>query len=137
MNATIETTMFISLKLIVIICIVCLLCVGLAIWIVLPNYNHEPRTEVVFVYGTLKNTLVRALACRCLVDSTPTILVGYTKIGRNIIPSELGQVSGKRIQVSAIELARLDRYEKLPTKYQRTRVLVSGETVWVYSKVSP
>jgi gamma-glutamylcyclotransferase (GGCT)/AIG2-like uncharacterized protein YtfP len=61
-------------------------------------------------------------------------LPGYKKVGLNIIPAADSVVSGQIIQVSAKELARLDRYERTPLRYQRSLIDVAGVSAWVYLK---
>ena len=92
------------------------------------------RTERVFVYGTLTNPAVRFVVCRCHTPLVPTTLDGYQKDGLTILPDQAAAVSGGVIAVSPIELARLDRYERVPTRYRREAVNIRGQSMWVYIK---
>lgn len=92
----------------------------------------ESRTESIFVYGTLQNPIIRSLTCLCRTEPTPETLNGYEKVGRNIIPNARGVVNGSIIKVTETELARLDRYERVPHKYRRTRITIDNTEHWVY-----
>lgn len=92
------------------------------------------RTERVFVYGTLTNPAVRFMVCRCHTPLIPATLKNYHKQGLTIIPDENATVSGGVIAVSPTELARIDRYERVPDRYRRETVTIRGQSMWVYIK---
>jgi gamma-glutamylcyclotransferase (GGCT)/AIG2-like uncharacterized protein YtfP len=102
--------------------------------IALHSPGNETRDETIFVYGTLTNPIIRMYACWCLTESQTAVLAGYSKTGLNIVPDEEDVVVGKIITVSPTELARIDRYENTPENYQRNRIELNGELVWVYQK---
>lgn len=105
---------------------------GVLVWQHFAANPHEPRTEKVFVYGTLLNPIVRSAVCSCFLETTQAQLLEYAKHGRNIVPTASSTVTGAVITVSAWELERLDRYERTPEKYTRERINIMGEEMWVY-----
>lgn len=96
------------------------------------SVQEQPHS--LFVYGTLKNNLIRYYSCRCLVPETPVTLSGYKKIGLNIVPSETDSVAGSILQITPTQLERIDRYERVPRRYTRERITIDGHTHWVYIK---
>jgi gamma-glutamylcyclotransferase (GGCT)/AIG2-like uncharacterized protein YtfP len=92
-------------------------------------------TESLFVYGTLTSPLIRLYACQCITDESTAVLNGYKKVGLNIVPDLSSKVEGKLLQVTPIELERLDGYENTPHNYKRIEVqLIDGVNAWVYIK---
>jgi hypothetical protein len=66
----------------------------------------------------------------------PATLPGFRKQGRNVLPQSGALTRGVVFTVSADELRRLDRYERLGVRYQRRRLpLVSGTAAWVYLRL--
>ncbi len=114
-----------------VIAILILLIAG-SLYFFLAVYPHSQRGQTVFVYGTLMNPLYRTYACVCLTPLAPATLPGYTKVGRNIVENETGSVAGGLIRVTRAELARLDRYERVPYQYQRSTITIDSSTVFVY-----
>lgn len=108
--------------------------IGGTMGVIMSSPYTEERTEVVFVYATLTNPLIRTYACWCKTPLKPAELHGYTKGIRNVIPATSGSVKGGLIAVSKKELARLDRYEDIPHQYRRERVVVGKLTAWIYIK---
>lgn len=101
------------------------------------NRPYQP-TEYVFVYGTLKNPLLRFYACRCVTDATPYTLSGYTYNERNIYKSTAeDSVTGYILSVTPLELARFDTYENIPQQYQRNQLQIQQKSVWWYQKTDP
>lgn len=96
--------------------------------------ENDTDKSSVFVYGTLKNPLVRLYACACLTSETPAILSGYRKEGLNIVLDSSSTVEGEILEVSQVELKRFDRYEDTPNNYRRRQVIIGDSTVWVYVK---
>ena len=102
---------------------------------IIAESSTNEESEYLFVYGTLRNPIIRFYACRCVTEERDAFLPEYKKIGLNIVPEQSSVVAGVLLRVTPLELKRLDRYENTPQKYQRTRVtLRGGEEVWVYSK---
>jgi len=114
-----------------------ILCGGLISIFVIPQFiSHEEKEHSLFVYGTLRNEMIRYFACLCLVAETPTRLTGYKKDGLNIIPSEQHYVIGSLITVSSEELKRIDEYENTPERYTRETIMINEEKHWVYLKTN-
>lgn len=99
--------------------------------------RDQEATERVFVYGTLTHPMARFYACRCVVDSTPTTLPGYRVEERNLIAEPSAVADGYLLSVTPVELARFDRYERVPERYVRERITVGGTEAWVYRKTQP
>lgn len=111
------------------------LVVGLVLGVLITSMAlHGPRTESVFVYGTLTNPIIRSIACWCFTGATPVDAPGYQKVGLDIVVDEQEVVTGKIIQVSPQELRRLDRYERVPVRYKRERIIIADTEHWVYIK---
>lgn len=89
--------------------------------------------ESVFVYATLLNKSIRTCICLRYVAGEKAILTGYKKEKRNVLPDPLSSVVGEIINVSQAELRRLDRYERVPRKYQRSKIEIGSKQVWVYT----
>jgi len=103
-----------------------------------PGYNvpEGPCDQRVFVYGTLRNPLVRWLIVWRRVPTIPAAVVGFEKEQLNIQPLSDGRVPGEVFAVQPAELDRLDRYERLGVRYERVCLaLESGEPVWVYRRL--
>jgi len=98
--------------------------------------SNQEQQHSVFVYGTLRNNLVRFYACHCLVPETPTELYGYRKIGLNIVPSENDSVSGSIINISETQLQLIDTYENIPQRYTREKITIDNRDHWVYLMVT-
>ena len=95
----------------------------------------EKETERVFVYATLKNTIARWYACRCIVHSEPYTIRGYHVHKLNLYPSDdSAVVHGFILHGTPTELSRFDRYEHVPEKYQRTHLDALPDGTWVYLK---
>lgn len=105
------------------------------IWIGAEQYENRqaPRDETLFVYGTLTSPVVRFLTCRCHVPAASARLPGYRLEGRTIVPDEPAETNGLLLQVTEVELARFDRYERVPDRYLRIRIDVAGTPAWVYT----
>ncbi|MFG6177267.1 gamma-glutamylcyclotransferase family protein [Halomonas sp. THAF12] len=92
--------------------------------------------HALFVYGTLTHAPVRWLVYGRTGEPTAATLEGYRRTGLDLTPSPGDRVDGLRLTVSADELARLDRYERLGVRYRRVRVTLSdGDDVWVYRRL--
>lgn len=96
--------------------------------------QREETLQPLFVYGTLKNPLIRLYACGCITEAEPTTLNDYRKDGLNIVPDQSSVVNGELLLVSSTELRRLDRYEDVPENYQRKSITINGIDTWVYIK---
>ena len=97
-----------------------------------------PGPHAVFVYGTLRYPSIRRLVLGRAGDPAHAVLAGYRRVNLDLEPVPGEQVEGVVLEVSAEELARLDRYERLGVRYARTRVtLADGTDAWVYTRVEP
>ena len=95
----------------------------------------EGRHEV-FVYGTLRSGLVRWVVTGRRGDSEPAELEGFRREGLDLTEAPGERVEGEVIDVTAEELARLDRYERLGIRYERVALeLTDGREVWVYRRL--
>ena len=114
-------------------------------WTLLSPYayerpDHLPPVEAgphaVFVYGTLRHAPVRWLVYGRVGDPQPAVLEGYRRDGLDLAEASGATVEGVVLEVSARELARLDRYERLGLRYARVRMtLADGRDVWVYRRL--
>lgn len=90
----------------------------------------------VFAYGTLRQPVVRWLVIGRVTCTQPATLQGFRKQGLNLMPLAGMQTRGETFMVNAEELRRIDRYERLGVRYQRSRArLASGTTAWVYQRL--
>ncbi|WP_346798250.1 gamma-glutamylcyclotransferase family protein [Halomonas sp. Bachu 37] len=123
--------------------------VGIACWLwltMLSPWFYDPpstlqpiedRTHDVFVYGTLRHSLVRLVVIGRMGEPDPAYLEGFRREGLDLKASAGDAVAGQLLQVSARELARLDRYERLGIRYERFRVtLKDGSCAWVYRRLA-
>ncbi|PMR70640.1 gamma-glutamylcyclotransferase family protein [Halomonas heilongjiangensis] len=95
----------------------------------------EGRHEV-FVYGTLRAGLVRWVVIGRMGESEPAVLEGFRREGLDLSEAPGERVEGEVIEVSATELARLDRYERLGLRYERVVLpLADGREAWVYRRL--
>lgn len=115
-------------------------------WVLLSPFGyqlpdgHVPAVEAgeqqVFVYGTLRNPLVRWLVLGRPVSSEEVVMPGYRKQGLDIMPEPAAGVRGELLTVQPSGLRRLDRYERLGIRYQRVAAkLEDGRRVWVYRRL--
>lgn len=92
--------------------------------------------QKVFVYGTLTYAPVRWLVYGRSGNPVPALLIGFERQGLNLHPDDDAQVKGLALEVTPSELMRLDRYERLGIRYERTRVcLADGQQAWVYQRM--
>ncbi len=95
-----------------------------------------PGEHRVFVYGTLRYSLVRWLVIGRSPESYTATLPGFQKEGLDLAVDAESRVNGDLFYVSADELKRLDRYERLGIRYRRVEVeLADGNTAWVYRRI--
>lgn len=97
--------------------------------------------ELLFVYGTLKDSEVQKEVIGRTVKAIPDILEGYkkskVKINGNtypiLVPDSNNSIEGLVISLAPKELKLIDEYE---TKaYKRKKVILkSGKRAWVYQK---
>jgi gamma-glutamylcyclotransferase (GGCT)/AIG2-like uncharacterized protein YtfP len=98
--------------------------------------SAEVGEHRVFVYGTLRFSLVRRLVMGSSGDPEPATLPGFRRRGLNITEEEGAEVRGLLLRVDPAELAALDRYERIGVRYQRRRVtLADGTEAWVYQRL--
>ncbi|MGM0634381.1 MAG: gamma-glutamylcyclotransferase family protein [Pseudomonadota bacterium] len=95
------------------------------------------RSHPVFVYGTLTAAPVRWLVMGRTGDPEQYTLEGFERQGLDLRKSEESRVEGLLLEVSASELRRLDRYERLGIRYERVRVPLDddGRSAWVYRRL--
>ncbi|MCH4562830.1 gamma-glutamylcyclotransferase [Halomonas sp. EGI 63088] len=116
------------------------------LWLALLSpFTYDPPDDLpaiadgrheVFVYGTLRSGLVRWVVTGRIGESTPAVLEDFRREGLDLVEAPGARVEGEVIDVSAEELARLDRYERLGLRYERVTVeLVDGREVWVYRRL--
>ncbi|MFC7704192.1 gamma-glutamylcyclotransferase family protein [Plastorhodobacter daqingensis] len=92
-----------------------------------------PGAHLVFGYATLASPLVRYVVVGRAVPSEPGRLAGLRREGRDARPAPGARIEGRVFVVSAPELRRLDRYERLGTLYERVPVVLEdGRGAWVY-----
>ncbi|SEG65589.1 gamma-glutamylcyclotransferase family protein [Marinobacterium lutimaris] len=90
----------------------------------------------VFVYGTLRSPLVRWLVIGRNPETRTTTLTGFRKEGLDLETDSGSGVNGDLFHVSADELKRLDRYERLGIRYRRVEIeLGDGSRAWVYLRI--
>lgn len=116
-------------------------CTGVIVSVVFLAYtvpllvqDSSQATESIFVYGTLRNELIRFYACRCFVLDSPTTVQGFEKIGLNIVPSSTAAVDGDVIRVTPQQLQFIDTYENIPDTYTRSTLTIEGSEHFVYMK---
>lgn len=96
----------------------------------------EQRTHQVFVYGTLRYAPVRWVVMGGSGDPQAATLEDHQRNGLDLSPSPGSQVEGLRLSVTADQLARLDRYERLGVRYERVeKQLEDGSRAWVYQRL--
>jgi len=96
----------------------------------------EAGPHEVFVYGTLRSGLVRWAVTGRAGESRPAILEDFRRTALDLEEAPGERVKGEVITVSAKELGRLDRYERLGIRYERVRLkLTDGTTAWVYRRL--
>lgn len=101
----------------------------------LPTLPDGPQQ--VFVYGTLTYAPVRWLVYGRTGSPTIAQLDGFERQGLDLNPTENARTEGLILEVSSNELMRLDRYERLGVRYERTWVqLADGQQVWVYRRLA-
>ncbi|MCA1772641.1 MAG: gamma-glutamylcyclotransferase [Halomonas sp.] len=133
-------------KRLLVVCVILLL--GLAGWLWLtmlsPWFYDRPddlaeieqRSHHVFVYGTLRYAPVRWIVMRGSGNPQDATLEGYQRNGLDLSPLPDSQVDGLRLRVTADQLARLDRYERLGIRYERVEIqLADGTRAWVYQRL--
>jgi gamma-glutamylcyclotransferase (GGCT)/AIG2-like uncharacterized protein YtfP len=101
-----------------------------------PATIDEGRIHTVFVYGTLRNRLVRRVVIGRSVEVRPATLPGYRKEGLDVVPEPGSHTTGLVFEVGGVALRRLDRYERVGVRYVRIeRVLADGTPAWVYRRL--
>ncbi len=97
----------------------------------------EDRPHRVFVYGTLRYPVVRMVLIGRDADPRPATLPDHRRQGLDIRPDPGGRTDGLVFEVTAEDLRRLDRYERLGIRYERIEhLLTDGEPAWVYRRLS-
>ncbi len=114
-------------------------------WVWLGPYGHtlpdplpgagEADSYPIFAYGTLRNPFVRWLIIGRRVDTHPAALPGYRKEALDVLPDPDSTTEGIVFEVDLTELRRLDRYERLGTRYERVRLPLENGSAWVYRRL--
>lgn len=92
-----------------------------------------PGQHAVFAHGTLQYDAWRNWIIGAAVSTQPAWLPGFAREGLNVVPAPNAEVEGVLFYVSAEQLARLDRYERLGLRYRRDYLrLRDGTQAWVY-----
>src|SRR5690606_19528641 len=100
--------------------------------------ESDSQQHAVFVYGTLRYRWVRLLVMRTQGAPQTAILEGYRRQQLDLEPDADARVEGLLLSVSAAQLRRLDRYERLGVRYERRPVeLADGTLAWVYLRRNP
>lgn len=88
----------------------------------------------VFVFGTLTepDCVKRVLRKEEDTKRTAAKLLGYRKVGLNILEVKGEEVLGYVLEVTQEESLLLDYYEGVPTLYKRINVNVGGEDMFAY-----
>jgi len=110
-----------------------------------PWYYQRPPTlspvadgpHQVFVYGTLRYAPIRYVVMGTSGSPETASLSDYRRCGLNIAPAQDSAIQGLVLEVSAVELTRLDRYERLGVRYTRRQItLEDGTHAWVYRRLT-
>lgn len=92
----------------------------------------------VFGFATLTSPWVRLIVIGRPVSAQDATLAGFRREGRDILPQAGTVLAGQVFDVAPDELLRLDRYERLGTRYRRDLMtLEDGRQAWVYSLLPP
>lgn len=96
----------------------------------------EEGAHTVFVYGTLRLAPIRWLVMGRAGQTEPAALEGFRRNGLDLAEAPGEKVEGDIIVVTASELERLDRYERLGIRYQRVPMrLTDNRAAWVYRRL--
>ncbi|TCO76665.1 gamma-glutamylcyclotransferase family protein [Chromatocurvus halotolerans] len=94
------------------------------------------REHRVFVYGTLRQPLVRRLVTGNWIETREATLPGFAQQGLDLERRPGAVTEGEVFTVEAPVLARLDRYERLGIRYERVpAILANDEEAWVYRRL--
>ena len=101
-----------------------------------PEGFYLQDEHAIFAYGTLTSPLLRWVVLGEAVPAENAVLQGYRRDGLNLVASAGEQVTGDYFEVSGSQLRRLDRYERLGSRYSRTQhQLLDGREAWVYRRM--
>lgn len=124
-----------------------LLLAGWLWWTLLSPFGHQPspdlpaidetRAHRVFAHGTLRSAAVRRAVLGRGTGAQPAVLPDHRRDGRrNVVPAPGEETSGLVFEVTADELRRLDRYERLGVRYERSeQELADGTRAWLYRRL--
>lgn len=100
------------------------------------NIDQEAEHRV-FAFGTLTNPFVRTLVIFGYVPTEPGTLEDYQRHRLDLLPKEGATTNGRVFYVTARQLRRLDRYERVGVKYERYLYTLSdGKPAWVYRRIT-
>ncbi|WP_162619429.1 gamma-glutamylcyclotransferase family protein [Salinicola peritrichatus] len=98
--------------------------------------DQRVEQQDVFVYGTLRNDLLRWVIMGTPIGTRSATLTGYRRHDLDIRPETGAKVEGEVLTVTPEALQALDRYERLGVRYERESVkLADGSIVWVYRRI--
>lgn len=99
--------------------------------------DERVERQDVFVYGTLRNDLLRWVIMGSPEATRSATLLGYRRQDLDIHAAADAKVEGEVLTVSPQSLEALDRYERLGVRYERKAVkLEDGSPAWVYQRLS-
>ena len=97
----------------------------------------ETRTHRVFAYGTLRNPVVRRVVVGRWTHALSSSLPDHRRVALDVLPEPGARTDGLTFEVSAEELRRLDRYERVGIRYERIeKRLDDGQNAWVYRRIA-
>lgn len=101
-----------------------------------PDGIYLQAEHGLFAYGTLTSPVVRWVVLGESIPAEPAHLEGYRRQGMDLVAAPGQQVMGKYLLLSGPQLRRLDRYERLGSRYYREWVqLTDGRHAWVYRRI--
>lgn len=101
-----------------------------------PDGIYLQAEQGLFAYGTLTSPIVRWVVIGESVPAETANLNGFRRQGLDLVAASGQQVTGKYLTVSGPQLRRLDRYERLGSRYYRELYeLADGREAWVYRRI--
>ncbi len=101
-----------------------------------PDGIYLQSRHGLFAYGTLTSPVVRWVVLGESVPAEAARLEGFRRQGLDLVVAPGEYVSGQYLAVSGPQLRRLDRYERLGSRYTRERhALIDGRQAWLYRRI--